>query len=586
MYVSTCEDLDATPYNENLDFVTEQIRTAREEEEEEMQGRRAGRAARRANRRRDRAIEEEKERLSQSQRQETEEEEEMRDLERRMEADMRGQTADQDPPDQPRTSQAKRQGTSSPPQWRRFRPLVHLSSMLYLTLVAARIPLLWSDIRDLYLSSRIPYLSAFLLLPPAMTDKLPASQLAKLEETTIPSVPTLQECTGLLAGDLTHRYGIQFPELNAAPVVWRCVRGMGLPPGFYQLALSILTYLGVPLAVVPKQAVSDPWSYLNNDAGQGPDEGESTTAQLPPLTARLNITTRAPVAGRCTIIMAAVIVAAKMVYGLDGLPRSLVKSSGAPPCTPPLSKWLSSLAHASSLRLASPHLAHELHVPPSSLDEDGLDALIGFAEQSFLQRTQPNIRRTTRKEEMRDLFPSERLGEGSMPHFLPPFSMVAEEGSRKSLWEVREEMADRLNEEIYEHSRGGFDEAEDAAAQLGSPNQGASPSLLPGEDYAVQSSSDQQGVLHPSFQAVLDHAASIVGLASTCTAVTGKVHDDGQGIQSDSKRVAGEAREDEMAIIVGDIERLLLRRMTVKRDRRGDRARRAAATAGGEVGQG
>ena len=59
MYVSTCDDLAATPYEENLTFVKEQIKTAREEQEEATRG---GRRRNHSSRSRSRALEEEQER--------------------------------------------------------------------------------------------------------------------------------------------------------------------------------------------------------------------------------------------------------------------------------------------------------------------------------------------------------------------------------------------------------------------------------------------------------------------------------------------------------------------------------------------
>lgn len=309
MFVSMLPSLKPTPYSENLDYVTGQIRTAREESRARSESRSRSRSRARS----------QGTGVSSSQADEEEAEEE-----RRLEAEIR-RINDDRPQDTDEDIDMEGTSVETPRlsrPWARAgnEPMLVLAAIIYLSLITARVPVLWGDLRCLFASSRVPFLSVVSLLPSAMTAKLPEKELRRLERDSVPSIFTFQLRTFRFAANLTDRFSqsIQFPELNAPSVLWRCVKDMGLPPTFYEVAFGLLTYLGVPLAVVPAASVSDPWSLLGRF---DKDFDEAEQPALPPLPTRLNLYAQPPCATRCTIIMAAVVVAAKMRYGLDGMER-------------------------------------------------------------------------------------------------------------------------------------------------------------------------------------------------------------------------------------------------------------------------
>jgi RNA polymerase I-specific transcription initiation factor RRN7 len=311
MFVSMVPSLKPTPYNENLDYVTGQIRTAREESRARSESRSRSRSRARS----------QGTGVSGSQ---AEEEEEEAEEERRLEAEIRRINGDrpQDTDEDIDTEAASEDSPRLSRPWARAgnEPMLVLAAIIYLALITARVPVFWGDLRCLFASNRVPFLSVVALLPSAMTAKLPEKELRRLERDSVPSISAFQLRTFRFAANLTDRFSqsIQFPELNAPSVLWRCVRDMGLPPTFYEVALGLLTYLGIPLAVVPAASVSDPWSLLGS-FDKDPDEAKQPA--FPPLPPRLNLYAQPPCATRCTIMMAAVVVAAKMRYGLDGMER-------------------------------------------------------------------------------------------------------------------------------------------------------------------------------------------------------------------------------------------------------------------------
>lgn len=400
-----------------------------------------------------------------------------------------------------------------------FSPMITCVAILYLALCTARVPVMWSDLQTLMAAGRLPFLSVLQLLPFAMTAKLSSAEATKLEEDAVPSPQALQECTHQLADHLHRRFKVKFPELNMAPVLWRCVQALGLPPTFYQAALAVLDYLGIPLTAVSPRAISDPWSVLGCSDG----DLDSHDA-LPTLTARTGLRQGSPFASRCAIVVAAIVVAAKMEFGLDGKDRGyhLLDPPGKHYAVPPADKWLAALNASRTDRREHPAFSFELNRHPGDLSAAAIDRLLDHSEETYLQRTQPNIRHRQRKSNLQNIF--DALPPPVVPGVLPPFDIRPAADRRQSLLSVQAELRDRLNSRIYPLS--------DTSAM-------DNTNLRPGEDYPIYTSEAiSAGLIPSSFQLVLECAAELVGLN----------HGDGGGWL-------------EMAETVSDLERLLLRRL-------------------------
>lgn len=198
---------------------------------------------------------------------------------------------------------------------------------------------------------------------------------------------------------------------------------------------------------------------------------------------------------------------------------------------PPLSRWLEALTAFQADRRADPHFAYELTRPPSALTGDQIDSLLDFAEETFTEAVQPNVRCVWQKEPVDGLF-GDRLPTRTIPRCVRPYDYEGNDAPlpRKSLLAAQDEWREKLHQRLY---------------PLDSVNTTAQSStrkdpLRPGEAYDA-SPIDEKGDVHPYYERILRHAAMCVGLS-------------GSGEDED-----GGWRE--MGEVVQDLEQTLLRRL-------------------------
>lgn len=563
MFVSMNTKLHPAPHTENLEFVKEQLQTARDESEARSERRSRSRSRARMEqeeidrlRRQDSAPGgDEDEEMAESQRQRKID----RDVRRAQgiaSSDEEGNASDDEDGDDARRaegSSAQASSASIPAlTHERMRkacsdPMNALICIIYLSLISARVPILWGDLHRLLASNRIPYLGATKIIPEMMVAKLPENELRKLEMDSVPSIVSLQERTSRLADDLTARFpsaGIPFPELNAAPILWRLVQDMGLPPTLYDPARALLTYLGIPLAVVPDASVGDVWSLLGVSEGDLPeeDEHEQQRPAIPPIEGRLRNTFSAPHATRCCVLMAALVVIVKMRYGLDGrLRHEELDAEAGSLELPPLDLYLEALTANQRALKADAHFVHELQTHPSSLSNEQIDSLLDYSEQVYFDKGQPNLRWQHRKGDLAasDLFPNlpgPQAHRSVRPYNTPADDAATAHTSMRDVWaRHRQNLHDMLYPlKVQEHG-------------TNTPKH----SLRPGDAHAIHNTADGSTDVHPSYRRVLMYAAGVVGL-SPCGSV-----------DCEEERNTGWR---EMGQIVADMERLLARRMRREAD--------------------
>ncbi|CAO1612993.1 unnamed protein product [Parajaminaea phylloscopi] len=547
LYVSSFRELKATPYEENFEFIRERLRSAREES--------GSTRSRSRSRSRSRKLDAQEQLQDSQDDQRRRDEEEDADEESRLEAELRRLAADfgegegeaygsrpsPGSPDlvEPSSPLSTSSTPSRIPRLRKnFSPMVTSVALLYLTLCTARIPVMWADLQNLLASGRMPYLTVLQLLPPAMTAKLPPSEVTRLQQDDVPSLQTLQGCTHQLADQLSRRFKVQFPELNAAPIMWRCVQSLALPPPCYQAAVSIINYLGVPLTAVGRRSISDPWSLFARPESEA-DDAMLSGRILPPLTARTSIARGVASPSRCAIMMAALLVVAKMHFGLDGRARSAESIAAKAIRAPPVNEWISALVTAEQARLRHPAFAFEMGLHPGSLSTDTIDALLDHSEETFFQRVHLNDPHARAKVNVRDVLPN--LPDPVIPPMLPPFGHTGDARKRdgnSSLLSVQSELNERLHAQLYPI-------LEDP------PASDTTQDLQPGEDYPLYTKDALlDGTVHSAYQRLLSIAARTVGLT----------HGNGGGWI-------------EMGELVSDLERLLLRRMREDHKAQGDAGR-------------
>ncbi|UZJ57299.1 hypothetical protein CBS101457_006619 [Exobasidium rhododendri] len=104
-----------------------------------------------------------------------------------------------------------------------------LLAILHLAMISLRVPVMWIDLCTLIKAGKLPYLNVIHQLPAEMVRPFPAREVRKLDPSRIPIVSGLHRRTVALATDLYDNCGIDFPELNVLPIIWKLVERMLLP---------------------------------------------------------------------------------------------------------------------------------------------------------------------------------------------------------------------------------------------------------------------------------------------------------------------------------------------------------------------
>lgn len=198
---------------------------------------------------------------------------------------------------------------------------------------------------------------------------------------------------------------------------------------------------------------------------------------------------------------------------------------------PSLTRWLEALTASQADRRADPHFAYELAQSPSALTGDQIDSLLDFAEETFTETVQPNVRSVWQKEPVDGLF-GDRLPARTIPRCVRPYNYEGNDAPppRKSLLAAQEEWREKLHKRLYPL---------ESIAPTSEPSSHKEP-LRPGEAYG-DPSFDNEEVIHPYYERILRHAAMCIGLS-------------GSGEEE-------EAGWREMGEVVRDMEQTLLRRL-------------------------
>ncbi|CAE6448519.1 unnamed protein product [Rhizoctonia solani] len=188
-------------------------------------------------------------------------------------------------------------------------------SILVLTCWWLRVPVVYSDFISLINTYQLQYLSVIPLLPDNMQKHLSTALRQELTPSHAPTVATLHVITRRIARRLHLVHGVDIPELNAAPILWRAVRAFQGPPMLYTMAKVLMERLKVPLTIHPALAPA-PAPGLKKYAGDW---------------APIEVT-----------MSAAIVICLKLVYGFRD---ANVVSEGDDPaaCFPSFADYISSL---------------------------------------------------------------------------------------------------------------------------------------------------------------------------------------------------------------------------------------------------
>ncbi|CAE6521504.1 unnamed protein product [Rhizoctonia solani] len=194
-------------------------------------------------------------------------------------------------------------------------------SILVLTCWWLRVPVMYSDFIGLINAYQLPYLSVIPLLPDNMQKHLSTALRQELTPpvyfiTHAPTVAALHVITRRIARRLHLAHGVDIPELNAAPILWRAVRAFQGPPILYTMSKVLMERLRVPLTIHPALAPA-PAPGLKKYAGDW---------------APIEVT-----------MSAVIIICLKFVYGFRDTINVVSEEDDPAACFPPFGDYVTSL---------------------------------------------------------------------------------------------------------------------------------------------------------------------------------------------------------------------------------------------------
>ncbi|KAJ1311442.1 hypothetical protein OPQ81_009931 [Rhizoctonia solani] len=231
-------------------------------------------------------------------------------------------------------------------------------SILVLTCWWLRVPVVYSDFANLINSYQLPYLSVIPLLPENMQKHLSIALRQELTPPHAPTVAALHVITRRIARRLHLVHGVDIPEVNAAPILWRAVRAFRGPPILYTMAKLLMERLKVPLTIHPALAPA-PAPGLKKYAGDW---------------APIEVT-----------IASVIIICLKLVYGFQDAINVVPEGDDPAACFPPFVDYIAALRqekeeqHRSFDRL----LSLDSERTADTLTEKELDRYLDVAERAL-----------------------------------------------------------------------------------------------------------------------------------------------------------------------------------------------------------
>ncbi|CAE7215719.1 unnamed protein product, partial [Rhizoctonia solani] len=231
-------------------------------------------------------------------------------------------------------------------------------SILVLTCWWFRVPVIYSDFASLINAYQLPYLSVIPLLPDNMQKHLSTALKQELTPPHAPTAATLHVITRRIARRLHLVHGVDIPELNAAPILWRAVRAFQGPPILYTMAKLLMERLKVPLTIHP------------------------TLAPAPALGLKKYAGDWAPVE---VTIAAIIIICLKLVYGFRDNINIITEGDDPAACFPLFADYITSLRqgkeehHRSFDRL----LSLDSNRTADTLTEKEIDKYLEVAERAL-----------------------------------------------------------------------------------------------------------------------------------------------------------------------------------------------------------
>ncbi|KAH9951607.1 hypothetical protein B0H21DRAFT_775794 [Amylocystis lapponica] len=263
-----------------------------------------------------------------------------------------------------------------------------------------RLPVMYMDFIRLIEAYKLPYLDTIRSMPATLTTHLTKHTAHALSPHYAPTPLHLHRLASRLARLMNSSYGIFTPELNAAPILWRAVRGLCGTPTLYMLAKRVARVLSIPLTLHRSLAPG-----LKRTRKNDPDWHKYDNA-VPEVA-----------------LAASAIIVLKMVYGLDGKVRSPQDKNDMGSALPRVSDYLACLDDMDKATQArGSAFSADSQMTVLDLSNAELDSYLDFCERILLP---PEDRRTGHGA------PPPDSGQGPLPAEFPKLSAnVIEAGDR------------------------------------------------------------------------------------------------------------------------------------------------------------
>ncbi|KAG8959690.1 hypothetical protein FRC00_001331, partial [Tulasnella sp. 408] len=228
-----------------------------------------------------------------------------------------------------------------------------------------RIPVIYMDFITLIESYDLPYLESLRLLDKTWLEPLTSQTLSALSPSFPPTTARLHRIASRLARNMYRRYGISVPQFNFPPVLWRGVREFHGNATLYAMSRIVCAALELPFTIsrvlapkVTRVRRKDGWVF----------KGDNAPPELS--------------------VVCSIIVALKMVYGLDNRgPRHPTGFKDPAAALPEVGEFLTTLRASMEQQKQSraAFLSSNSERSVLDLNETEIDDYLDFAQTALLR---------------------------------------------------------------------------------------------------------------------------------------------------------------------------------------------------------
>ncbi|TIB72313.1 hypothetical protein E3Q23_03438 [Wallemia mellicola] len=144
--------------------------------------------------------------------------------------------------------------------------MIWLLATLNLAFWTLRLPVFYLDFKNALETRVLPYMDALSCLPETMKERLNPGSRSSFQAEAVPSLRKIHRASIYLARQYDEKYNITFNDYNSAPILWRCVHDMGLPPRIYTLCQEMLKRLDTHFTLLPKRKVGKRSRHRNGES--------------------------------------------------------------------------------------------------------------------------------------------------------------------------------------------------------------------------------------------------------------------------------------------------------------------------------